>query len=166
MKDCLRKTLEITGYLVLAMVIPSVAVLILHQFPQLMSGMTTKDIGQMIVLGLLFSALPGLIPFYLFRKWHVRQRWLVPATALLLEALWFTLLPLDKGDNFACIVITLLFPPVGIAIVTILTATLARLRRDNPPVKLYQLAIAVFAELFLGGFLPTVLIFISILRNI
>lgn len=166
MKSSLHKTLEVVGYLALSLVIPTVAVLILPQFPRLMSGMTIEGIGLMIVWGLLFSALPGLVPFYLFRKWHVRQRWLVPATALLLEALWFTLLPLDKGNNFACIVITVLFPPVCIAIVTILTATLPRLRRDNPPVKLYQLAIAVFAELFFGGFVPTVLIYISILRSL
>lgn len=149
MKNSQQKALEVAGYLVLAIIIPVIAVLIRRELPQA----TIRDIGGSIALGLLFSGLPGLVPFYLFRKWQAKQRLIAPAAALLLETLWFILLFLDQIHGFVW-VIAMFFPVVGIAIATVLTASLPRLRQGNPAIKLDQFAVAVFAELLLGVFLP------------
>lgn len=153
MKNSQHKTLEIVGYLVLALVIPIIAVSIRQQFPPPLPEMTIKHIAWSIALGLLFSGLPGLVPFYLFRKWQTGRRLIAPAAALLLEASWFLLFFLGQIHGFIWVV-AMFFPVVGIAIATILTARLPRLRQNNPSIMLDQLAVAVFVELLLGVFLP------------
>lgn len=153
MKNSLHKTLEVAVYLVLAIIIPVIAVLIRRELPPPLPQATIRDIGGSIALGLLFSGLPGLVPFFLFRKWQANQRLIAPAAALLLEALWFILLFLGQIHGFVWVV-AMFFPVVGIAIATILTASLSRLRQGNPATKLDQFAVAVFVELLLGVFLP------------
>lgn len=153
MKNSQQKALEVTGYLALAIIIPVIAVLIRRELPPPLPQATIRDIGGSIALGLLFSGLPGLAPFYLFRKWQAKQRLIAPAAALLLEALWFILLFLDQIHGFVWVV-AMFFPVIGIATATILTASLPRLRQGNPAIKLDRLAIAVFVELLLGVFLP------------
>ncbi len=153
MKKRLQIVLEIAVFLLLCLMIPTVAVLIWLLFAAEPPENISHSIRGHMVITLLFCGFPGLISFYLFQHQDSRQRLFTPTITLLLEVFW-VLLIFSGNIHGLFAVIVLFFPAIGIVIATILAARLPRFRNDNPPIKNSELIFVNVFELLFGVLVP------------
>lgn len=155
MKKRLQIVLEMTAFLLLCLMIPTVAVLLRQLFGAELPESASYQIRGAMVLTLLFCGFPGLVPFYLFQHQDIRQRLFTPIITLLLEVFWVLLIFSDNIHGLFAVIV-LFFPAIGIVIATILAARLPRFRNDNPPIKNSELIFVTVVELLFGVLIPIV----------
>jgi len=153
MKKRLQIVLEMAGFLLLCLIIPTVAVLLRQSFGAEDPESVSYQIRGAMVLTLLFCGFPGLVPFYLFQHQNIRQRLFTPTVTLLLEILW-VLLIFSGNIHELFAVIVLFFPAIGIVIATILAARLPRFRNHNHPIKNSELIFVNVVQILLGVLIP------------
>lgn len=153
MKKRLQIMLEMAGFLLLSLMIPTVAVLIWLLFAPERPENISHSIRGLMVITLLFCGFPGLVSFYLFQHQDIRQRLFTPTVTLLLEVLW-VLLIFSGNIHGLFAVIVLFFPAIGVVIATILAARLPRFRNHNHPIKNSELIFVNVVELLFGILIP------------